>query len=152
LIYWHHCGDPDLVDSSILAELAAVTFGYWLFEILAARAAGAWWADPGAVFLAIYRTGPRALLVAAGPPAFAYLYLKVVLGGLAYLHVDGLIAFPRLAAATVGGVFAATFLLRVVGIWSYRGGPSRSDDDDSTLAKSESATDSKLDDGAQRPA
>src|SRR5262249_8011926 len=47
--YWARCGDPDLIDRIILAELAAVTFGYWLLEILAAREEGKFLADPAAV-------------------------------------------------------------------------------------------------------
>jgi hypothetical protein len=143
LLYWRHCGDPDLVDRSILAELAGATFAYWLFEILAARETGGWWADPAAVFSIHYRTGPRSLLAAVGPPLLGYAYLRVVFGAMAFLYVNGLFAFPRLVAATTAGLFAVTFLLRVIGVWCYRGRPAEPDKDERLLAATEPAANSK---------
>jgi hypothetical protein len=135
LIYWHQCGDPDWLDRSILVELAGAAFAYWLFEILAARESGGLVADPAAVFSIIYRTGPRALLAAVGPPVFVYWYALVVVGSMAYYHVDGLIALPRLFLATTTGLFAAIFLLRVIGVWCYRGRPTAAADAEPVVAE-----------------
>jgi hypothetical protein len=120
LWYWHDCGDPDLVDWIILSELAGVTLAYWLVEILAARESGGWIASPDAVVERLARMGARWLLVAAGPALLGYISVKQFLGGMAHWHASGLLGLPRLLTATVFCLFAAVFLLRVIGVWSYR--------------------------------
>jgi hypothetical protein len=118
-LYWSHCGDPDLLDQIVLAELAGATFCYLLLAVLAAREAGDWVADPAAVAAMIFRLGPRALLAAAGVPAFAYVYAKMVFAAMVRLHVSLLWGIPSLVVATIAGMFGAVTLLRILGVWSY---------------------------------
>ncbi len=123
--YWQDCGDPDLLDQVILAELAGGTLGYWLLAVLAAREAGAWFAGPAGVASLMGRLGPKTLLAAAGIPAFAYFALRMMVAGIVRWHVDGLFGLPVLAFAVVAAMFGATFLLRLLGVWAYRLRPAR---------------------------
>ncbi len=121
--YWDRCGDPDILDGLILAQLTAVTFAYWLLEVLAAREEGGWLASPVAVLKMLDRLGPRALLAAVGAPAVGYAYLHYLLIGLKRWHLDGLFGLPVLAFAGFVVMFTTTFLLRLLGVWSYRTRP-----------------------------
>jgi hypothetical protein len=93
---------------------------YWLVEILAARESGGWIASPDAVVERLARMGPGWLLAAVGPALLGYISVKQFLGGMAHWHASGLFGLPRLLTATVFCLFAAVFLLRVIGVWSYR--------------------------------
>jgi hypothetical protein len=143
LWYWHGCGDPDLLDKTILAELAGATFTYWLVEILVAREAGAWLAPPEAVVAHLVRMGSRWVLIATAVPLLAYFSMKQILGGMAYWHASGLLGLPRLFTALVSSLFASTFLLRVIGVWSYRS--RTAGDEEETTGKSEAETASTKD-------
>lgn len=121
--YWQRCGDPDLIDYLILAQLAAVSFAYWLLEVLAAREQGGWLASPAAVMKVLDRLGPRSLLAAVGGPLVGYAYLHFLLAGVKRWHLDGLFGLPVLTLASFVGMFATTFLLRLLGVWSYRSRP-----------------------------
>jgi hypothetical protein len=123
IVYWVRCGDPNLLDWIIMAELAAATFGYWLFELLAIRDNGGWVAGPATVLENVARMWPRSLLAAVGMPCLGYLYIRMVVAGLVRWHVDGLLALPYLAFAQLTGMFGVTFLLRVIGVWSYHSRP-----------------------------
>jgi hypothetical protein len=126
LIYWLRCGDPDSLDWIIIAESAGVTFAYWVFEIIAARETGAWLASPIDAASILTRLGPRSLVVAAGLPGLGYLYARLVLAGLVRWHTGGLASLPYLVGAQFTLVFGATFLLRVIGVWSYQRRPTDS--------------------------
>jgi hypothetical protein len=123
--YWARCGDPDIIDWTILAELAAVTWGYWLLQILAAREEGKFLADPVAVATLAFRMGPRALLAAIGAPVMAYVYFRMATFGLVRFHVDGPFGLFWLLAAQFFGLYGTIFLLRVLGVWSYRSRPAK---------------------------
>ncbi len=124
LWYWHRCGDPDPLDALILVEVAGATFAYWFLEVLAAREAGGWFAGPVAVAKILDRLGPRSLVAATATPALAYVYVRMVSSGLTRWHTDGVWGVPVLLAAGLFGLFGATFLLRVQGVWSYHGRPA----------------------------
>jgi hypothetical protein len=121
--YWQRCGDPDVLDVLILAQLAAATIAYWLLEVLAAREGGGWAASPVAVMKLLDRLGPRSLLAAVGGPLVGYFYLHFLVIGVKRWHVDGLFGLPSLVMAGIVGTFTTTFLLRLLGVWSYRSRP-----------------------------
>jgi hypothetical protein len=123
--YWARCGDPDVIDWTILVELAAVTFGYWLLQILAAREEGKLLADPAAVAMLTFRMGPRALLAAVGAPVMVFVYFRMATFGLARFHVAGPFGLFWLVVVQFAGMFGAIFLLRVLGVWSYRSRPAK---------------------------
>jgi hypothetical protein len=123
--YWARCGDPDIIDWTILVELAAVTFGYWLLQILAAREEGKFLADPAAVATLVFRMGPRALLAAVGAPVMVFVYFRMATFGLARFHVAGPFGLFWLVVVQFTGMFGAIVLLRVLGVWSYRSRPAR---------------------------
>jgi hypothetical protein len=125
--YWARCGDPDVIDRTILVELAAVTFGYWLLQILAAREEEKLLADPAAVATLAFRMGPRALLAAVGAPVMAFSYSRLATFGLVRFHVSGPFGLFWLVAAQFAGMFGTIFLLRVLGVWSYRSRPAKSE-------------------------
>jgi hypothetical protein len=122
--YWQRCGDPDLLNVLILAQLAAVTIAYWLLEILAAREEGGWAASPVAVMKLLDRLGPRSLLAAVGGPLVGYYYLHFLVIGVKRWHVDGPFGLPSLVLAGLIGMFTTAFLLRLLGVWSYRTRPA----------------------------
>jgi hypothetical protein len=131
-IYWQRCGDPDALDWIILTELASFTCGYLLLEVLAIREKGGWIADPFTVASHFVRIGPRTLLAATAIPILGYLYLRMAFTGLEHWHIEGILAVPSLVIAGLTGMFGATLLLRLLGVWSFRsmpGGTSASNDD-----------------------
>jgi hypothetical protein len=134
IVYWLHCGVPDVLDWIIISELVAATCGYWLFGVLAAREAGTWCADPASVGRLVLRVGPRSLLAAVGVPILGYIYLRLLVFGLVRWHINGLIGLPYLAFAQFVLMFGGTFLLRVLGVWTYH---SRSDGAEKTPEETE---------------
>jgi hypothetical protein len=124
IVYWMHCGDPDLVDRIILSELAAVALGYWLLQVLAAREAGNWFADPATVVQLFLRIGPRTLFVAAAVTALCYYYFRLLVFGMVRWHIDGLVGIGHMAYAQLTLLFGATALLRILGVWSFRSRPT----------------------------
>jgi hypothetical protein len=129
IVYWIRCGDPDAIDWSILIEMVVLTFGYWLLEVLAARAKGRWLAGPAAVVSLAFRLGPRTLLAAVGPPVLLYFYVQMAIFGLTRWHTEGPLGFFRLFCAQLAGLYCGILFLRVLGVWSYRTLPAKPESD-----------------------
>jgi hypothetical protein len=53
-----------------------------------------------------------------------YVYIRMLLSGMASLHVEGIIGLPGVLTAGVLQLFGAVFLLRLLGVWSYRSRPA----------------------------
>jgi hypothetical protein len=137
IVYWARCGDPDFIDFSILVELSGLAFAYWLLGVLAAREEGKVCASPTAVSRLCFRMGPRALLAAAGTPALAYVCVRLTTFGIVRWHVSGWLGLPWLFAVQFIDMFVAIFLLRVLGVWSYRSRPAGQQEPTPDVTKSD---------------
>jgi hypothetical protein len=122
--YWLHCGDPEALDWLILAELVAVTVGYWLLALLAVSQKGRLRdANPASVADLAFRLGYRApaatllatgLVIGHGLPALAAVEEIQHGGGAGWLVLGGCWA---------SGLFWATFLLRLLAVWGHAAPP-----------------------------
>jgi hypothetical protein len=117
--YWLHGGDLGPLDSLILAELGVLAVTYWALAVAAAAERERFLdANPLAVARLGYRLGARALVVpvaAAAVGAHGWL----ALAALATIHERG-VAVVLLLPCGVSGLFLATFLFRLLGMWCHR--------------------------------
>jgi hypothetical protein len=125
LIYWLRCGDPDLLDRIILAELGVLTVGYGLFAILAvSRNDRLRDANPGRVAGLFHFMGYRALAAAGLASALVLSH-----GYLLLLAIDGLTRNPGkswllLGCSWLSGLVFATSLFHLLGTWCRRALPA----------------------------
>jgi hypothetical protein len=121
LFYWIHGGDFAPVDWMILVELLIVSVGYWLFAILSVgQQASLTGLDPVRVASLMSRLGIRTLMATAGASALVGLHGWLLIIALVELHRNvaiGVVLFPF---CWISGMFWATFLVRLLGIWCYR--------------------------------
>jgi len=121
LLYWVYCGDLDLLDGLILAELGVVAIGYWLLVLLAVSQRGRLMdASPLRVAALVQRVGHRlvagALVASAVLLAHAWLALVAAAG----LHRDMAAGWLLLFACWLSGMISAAFLFRMLGGWCHR--------------------------------
>jgi len=120
-LFWYDAGDLEGIDQVILAELIVVAAGYWLFAFLAVSEKDRLSAvTPLAVAGIINRLKLRSL--------FAVLVLSLVVAGhalwtsdaLPELHHDGFSSWFSLLLCWGNTFFWLTFLLRWLGVSSFR--------------------------------
>jgi hypothetical protein len=119
-LYWLYCGDPDVLDWLILAELGVLTVGSWLLLLLAvSRRDRLRDANPARVEELVDRLGHRlvAVVFAASVVALAHGYWLVV--ALLELHRD-FSAILLIAGCWFSALFLCTFLFRLLGVWCHR--------------------------------
>jgi hypothetical protein len=120
-VYWVECGDPGLVDWLILAELAFLTVGYYLLVLAAVSERGRLRdANPLHVIDLTHRLGWRAGVVAlaGGVLVVGHGLLGVVAAE--QLHQSTALGILLLAAGWLSGLFWATCLFRLLGVWCLR--------------------------------
>jgi hypothetical protein len=118
LAYWVHCGRPALVDWFILTELGVLTVGYWLLAVLAVRQKDRLLdANPARVAELVERLGWRVVLAVGMGAAWGAVAAVVVFLAVAELHRHLLEGMLLLLAGWGGGLFGATFLFRLLGVW-----------------------------------
>jgi hypothetical protein len=118
LAYWIHCGRPALVDWFILAELGVLAVGYWLLAVLAVRQKDRLLdANPARVAELVERLGWQVVLAVVLAAAWAVAAVVVVFLGVTELHRHVMEGGLVLFAAWGGGLFGATFLFRLLGVW-----------------------------------
>jgi hypothetical protein len=120
--YWLYCGDPDVLDWVILAELGVLAVGYWLLLLLAvSRRDRLLDANPVRVEELVNRLGPRLVLVifAASLVALAHGYWLLV--AVQDLHRN-LSPAQLFLGCWLSALFLATFLFRLLGVWCHRAG------------------------------
>lgn len=118
--YWMQCGDPGLVDWLILAELGILAVGYLLLVLAAVSERGRLRdANPLHVIDLAHRLGFRAAAAALAGSALALAH-----GLLGMVAAEGLHRGPAgallLAACCFSGMFWATVLFRLLGVWCHR--------------------------------
>jgi hypothetical protein len=121
--YWLHAGDLGLLDYVILAELGVLGVTY---AVLGVAAAGERQrvrdANPCAAARLAYRLGARALVVPVAA-ALAVIHGWLAVTALTDVHDRGA-AVLMLPLSGVSGMFLATFLFRLMGMWCYRSRPA----------------------------
>jgi hypothetical protein len=122
--YWMQCGDPGLVDGLILAELAVLTVGYLLLALAAVSERGRLRdANPLSVIDLAHRLGWRAAAVALAGTVLALAHGLLAVVAAENLHREALVGLLLLAACWASGMFWATALFRLLGVWCYRSRP-----------------------------
>ncbi|MBI1915331.1 MAG: hypothetical protein HYS12_11420 [Planctomycetes bacterium] len=120
-LYWLHCGDLDLLDELILAELVVLAVGSWLLLLLAVSQRGRLLdANPLAVARLVGRVGDRLVVAALAGGVAALAHGRLLLAGLEELHRRPGMGGLLLAGCWLSGLFGTTFLLRLLGVWCHR--------------------------------
>ncbi|HKI32015.1 MAG TPA: hypothetical protein VKA46_09105 [Gemmataceae bacterium] len=123
--YWLQCGDPAAVDWLILGELGILTVGYGLLVLAAVGERGRLRdANPLQVIDLAHRLGFRAALVTVAGSALALAQGVLLVVAALELHRAWPVGVLLLAASWFGGLFGATFLFRLLGVWCYRTRPA----------------------------
>jgi hypothetical protein len=119
-LFWMHCGTPTGLDWFILAELGVVTVGYWLLCVLAVnRRDKLRDINPQKVAAVFELLGPRTFVAA--------ILASAILLGHGYFAIQGAVEIHRnvgtgglmLGACAFSGLFWATFLARLLGVWCH---------------------------------
>jgi hypothetical protein len=127
--YWMECGDVTLLDGIILAELAMLGVGCGLFA-LAAAARGGRAADinPLRAFTLAQRLGPRGILLVLFTSAAVAVHGLLGLGAIQRMHLPhgGFGGWLLLTICWMSALFAASFVLRLLGRWCAEDGRAAS--------------------------
>ncbi len=119
--YWMQCGDPSLVDVLILTELAVLTAGYLLLVLAAVSERGRLRdANPLHVIDLAHRLGWRAAVITLAGSVLAVGHGLFAVLAAESLHRDGPIGAGLLVVCWFSGMFWATGLFRLLGVWCYR--------------------------------
>jgi hypothetical protein len=126
--YWMQCGDPGVVDWLILGELGVVTVGYGLLVLAAVAERGRLRdANPLHVIDLAHRLGWRLAVVTLAGSALVVGHGVLAIVAAAELHRAAFldtkgawVGLLLLAGCWLSGVFWATFLFRLLGVWCYR--------------------------------
>jgi hypothetical protein len=120
-LYWLRCGDPDLLDVFILAELAILGVGSWVLLLLAVSQRGRLRdANPWAVILLVWRVGDRLAVGAlmAGLAALGHGWLLLVC--LEEFHRHNVGGGLLLAVCWFSGLLWAMLLFQLLGLWCHQ--------------------------------
>lgn len=121
-LFWLHSGDPAVVDWLILGELGVVTVGYWLLCLLSVvRSDRLVDANPERVGELLTMLGSRALVATLAGSAIVLSHGLLAIVGAQQLHHDPDNGWLLLALACFSGMFSATFLFRLLGVWCHLG-------------------------------
>lgn len=115
--YWVNCGELVLLDWVILAELGAVTIGWWLFAILLSNAAESFFIPlpPDVLNIALQLRARTLTLILPATAAFAG-NLLLASYALENLHDNPLVAILLLSAFWGGGLLVTSMTLRRLGL------------------------------------
>jgi hypothetical protein len=120
-VYWMRCGDPGPVDWLILAELGALALGYQMLALAAVHERGRLRdANPLPVIDLAHRLGWRAAVVAMAGVVVAMGHVLLGVLGAENLHRTGWAGALLLAGCWLCGLYCATVLFRLLGVWCYR--------------------------------
>ncbi len=119
--YWISCGEMGRLDYVILAELWFLGVGYWALG-LASVTENDRLGDvhPRRVVGLAERLGRRAVIAAALAAALALGFASLLALALEELHRDFFGGAILVGVSWFGGLFGATFLLRLLGLWCHR--------------------------------
>jgi hypothetical protein len=119
--YWIECGDPGWVDWLILAELGVLTVSYTLLVLAAVSERGRLRdANPLRVIDLAHRLGWRAGMVALTGSALGLGHGLLGVFAAEELHSSEALGVLLLAACCFSGLYWATFLFRLLGVWCHR--------------------------------
>jgi hypothetical protein len=119
--YWMQCGDPGLADWLILAELGVLTVGYGLLVLAAVGKQGRLRdANPLHVIDLAHRLGLRAAAAALVGLVIAAAHGVLAVVAAVELHRNPAAGLPLMVACWLSGMFWASFLFRLLGMWCYR--------------------------------
>jgi hypothetical protein len=124
LLYWMHCGDLAFLDWLILSQIGVVAVGYWLLAVLAvARRDRTLDANPVRVAWLFALLGPRAIAAALLGSAIALVHGYLIIVAWQEFHRDPGYGALLLAFSCLDGLFWATFLFRLLGVWLHLAEP-----------------------------
>jgi hypothetical protein len=119
--YWLQCGDLGPIDWLILAELSVLTVGSALLVLAAVSEHGRLRdANPIHVIDLAHRLGLRAAAAALVGAVLAVAHGALVVIAAVELHREVPIGLGLLIVCCLSGMFWATFLFRLLGMWCYR--------------------------------
>jgi hypothetical protein len=123
-LYWMQCGDPDAADWIILAELCVLTVGYQMLALAAFGERGKLRdLNPLHVIDLAHRLRWRAAAAAAAGSALAASHGLLAMVAAENVHRTALGGALLMAACWFSGLFWATLLFRLLGVWCYRARP-----------------------------
>lgn len=118
--YWLTWGDTEWLDKLIVAELGATAVGWWLLAGLSARERGKLsGALPDSVGALARRLGRGAGLAFVLAPALGFAIIWLGVAALEEVHTGLIFGLLQLGALGVAALFAATFLLRMLGLTCF---------------------------------
>jgi hypothetical protein len=118
--YWIYCGDPVFLDWWILSEVAVLAIIYWLLALLAVSQKDRLLdANPLRVVQLVQRVGHRVVAVALGAAVLILGHGLLFLNALELLHNEPGVGWFLLLTCFVNGLFLATFLFRLLGVWCH---------------------------------
>ncbi|HEV3258020.1 MAG TPA: hypothetical protein VG013_14140 [Gemmataceae bacterium] len=118
VFYWVYCGDPDLLDWLIVAELAVLAIGYWLLVLLSVGQSGRLLdVNPLRVADLVDRHGHRLVVGALGGSVVLLAHGLVGLVAVAQLHRDVGVGWLLLFGCWLSGLLSCAFLFRLLGGW-----------------------------------
>ncbi len=119
--FWLWGGDLTGLDWAILAELCVLAIAYWLLAVVQSTESGRLRdANPLRIAQLVQRLRYRAAVPVLVAPALVLAHGLVALFSLAELHRFTLGGWLLLACCWGSGLFWATFLFRLLGVWCYR--------------------------------
>jgi hypothetical protein len=121
LDYWIHCGEMDLLDQLILAELFVAAVGYGLFALLAVtRTDRLRDANPWRIADLARCLGYRSVLAVVLASGLAWLDGWLLLEATATLHLEAFGGWLLLIIVWMWVLASTTFMFRMVGLWCFR--------------------------------
>jgi hypothetical protein len=120
-LYWYFGGNLTYLDWLILAELVTVTVGYWLLAVVAVSQRDHLFdANPARIARLIQRLGVRVLVVAFFASLLTAAQGVLTLLAIESLHRAGPVGLALIAGCWISGLYWATVLFRLLGIWCYQ--------------------------------
>jgi hypothetical protein len=119
--YWIYCGDPTIVDWSILVELCFAAVGWWLIALLLTNLDETLRvASPGQVIGTVLAMPWEFIGVTLLASAVFLGHVLIAAYSIGQLHVTPLVAFPLLWACWSSGLYLTAFTFRRLGLTFYR--------------------------------
>jgi hypothetical protein len=117
LTYWLQCGEPELLDWIILGELGIAAVSYWLI-VLVVLHKGNRLRDLNPIHVAdmTYAFGPLYFLQVCLSAAVLCSFVALAVAGIELMPKNNGQALTMLVCACGGGIFGATWFLRLLGM------------------------------------